>query len=62
MIPLKLITDVIDEEKVDVNWLLCIGQLENIVADLIDYGIIVSEFKTEALPNPFSLIKKCSSY
>lgn len=61
LIPLKLITDVIDEEKVkkeNVNWLLCAGQLENIVADLTEYGIIVSEFKTEALPNPFKVLLK----
>ncbi|KAL4083444.1 hypothetical protein QTP88_028760 [Uroleucon formosanum] len=40
----------------DVNWLLCAGQLENIFADLTECGIVLSKLKTEVLPNPIKFI------
>jgi len=47
---------VVDHDKMEVNWLLCAGQLENIFADLTECGIVLSKLKTEVLPNPIKFI------
>ncbi|KAF0712179.1 Uncharacterized protein FWK35_00029971 [Aphis craccivora] len=55
-IPINDSTNVVDHNKMDVNWLLCAGQLENIFADLTECGIVLSKLKTEVLPNPIKFI------
>ncbi|KAL4112340.1 hypothetical protein QTP88_016149 [Uroleucon formosanum] len=55
-VPIKDSTNVVDYDKMDINWLLCAGQLENIFADLTECGIVLSKLKTEVLPNPIKFI------
>ena len=49
-------TNVVDHDKMDVNWFVCAGQLENIFADLTECGIVLSKLKTEVLPNTIKFI------
>lgn len=46
----------VDHDKMDVNWLLCAGQLANIFEDLTEIGTVLSKIKTETLPNPIIFI------
>ncbi|KAL4120005.1 hypothetical protein QTP88_012753 [Uroleucon formosanum] len=55
-VPIKDSTNVVDYDKMDVNWLLCAGQLENIFAELTECSIVLSKLKTEVLPNPIKFI------
>lgn len=40
----------------EISWLLCAGQMEDIVSNLTHCNIIISKLKTEALPNPITFL------
>lgn len=44
------------ECKEEVFWLLCAGQMEDIVSNLVHCNTIATKLKTETLPNPITVI------
>lgn len=45
-----------NKDEIEITWLLCAGQMENIASNLTHCHTIISKLKTEALPNPITFL------